>query len=63
MKNEINIGLLGFGTVGSGVAKIMQDTNKTCNINSGVVSIKKVLVKDLSKSRDTNYHLMSSRII
>ena len=25
MKNEINIGLLGFGVVGSGVAKILQN--------------------------------------
>ena len=34
MKNEINIGLLGFGVVGSGVAKILQNTKKTYAISS-----------------------------
>lgn len=54
MKKEINIGLLGFGTVGSGVAKIMHGHQQDLQYKLGVeVSIKKVLVKDISKSRDT----------
>ena len=54
MKNEINIGLLGFGTVGSGVAKIMHGHQQDLQYKLGVeVTIKKVLVKDISKSRDT----------
>ncbi|WP_210471815.1 homoserine dehydrogenase [Sporosarcina sp. 6E9] len=54
MKNEINIGLLGFGTVGSGVAKIMHGHQQDLQYKLGVqVSIKKVLVKDILKTRDT----------
>ncbi|QUW20657.1 homoserine dehydrogenase [Sporosarcina sp. Marseille-Q4063] len=54
MKNEINIGLLGFGTVGSGVAKIMHGHQQDLQYKLGVqVSIKRVLVKDIMKSRDT----------
>ena len=54
MKKEINIGLLGFGTVRSGVAKIMHGHQQDLQYKLGVeVSIKKVLVKDISKSRDT----------
>lgn len=53
MKNEINIGLLGFGVVGSGVAKILQDHQEDLCHKLGVpVKIKKVLVKDLTKKRD-----------
>lgn len=54
MKNEINIGLLGFGVVGSGVAKILNDHRIDLQHKLGVpVSIKKVLIKDKSKKRDT----------
>jgi homoserine dehydrogenase len=54
MKNEINIGLLGFGTVGSGVAKIMHGHQQDLQYKLGVqVSIKRVLVRDIFKSRDT----------
>ena len=56
MKNEINIGLLGFGVVGSGVAKILQNHQEDLRHKLGVpVSIKKVLVKDLYKKRDTSF--------
>ena len=54
MKKKINIGLLGFGTVGSGVAKIILGHQQDLQYKLGVeVTIKKVLVKDISKSRDT----------
>lgn len=54
MKNEINIGLLGFGVVGSGVAKILHDHQDDLSYKLGVpVKIKKVLVKDTEKERDT----------
>ncbi|BAQ09462.1 homoserine dehydrogenase [Bacillus sp. OxB-1] len=53
MKNEINIGLLGFGVVGSGVAKILDNHQEDLQHKLGVpVSIKKVLVKNLNKERD-----------
>ncbi|MCG7337643.1 homoserine dehydrogenase [Sporosarcina sp. ACRSM] len=55
MKNEINIGLLGFGVVGSGVAKILQNHQEDLRHKLGAsVGIKKVLVKDLYKKRDTS---------
>ncbi len=54
MKNEINIGLLGFGTVGSGVAKILHEHQQDLQYKLGVnVGIKKVLVKDKAKERET----------
>lgn len=53
MKNEINIGLLGFGVVGSGVAKILRNHQEDLQHKLGVpVSIKKVVVKNLEKKRD-----------
>lgn len=52
MKNEISIGLLGLGTVGSGVATILQQHQEDLRHKLGVqVSIKKVLIKDLNKER------------
>ncbi|MFD1862183.1 homoserine dehydrogenase [Planococcus chinensis] len=52
MKNEISIGLLGMGTVGSGVATILQQHQDDLRHKLGVpVTIKKVLVKDLNKER------------
>ena len=54
MKNEINIGLLGFGVVGSGVSKILHEHQTDLQYKLGVpVTIKKVLVKDVTKKRDT----------
>jgi len=54
MRNEINIGLLGFGVVGSGVAKILQAHQEDLQHKLGVpVKIKKVLVKNLHKDRET----------
>lgn len=55
MKNEINVGLLGYGTVGSGVAKIMNDHQQDLQHKLGVeVKISKVLVRDLTRKRDTS---------
>lgn len=52
MKNEISIGLLGLGTVGSGVATILQQHQQDLTYKLGVqVSIKKVLIKDKNKDR------------
>lgn len=54
MKNEITIGLLGFGVVGGGVATILHDHQDDLSYKLGVpVKIKKVLVKDATKKRDT----------
>lgn len=55
MKNEINIGLLGFGVVGSGVAKILHNHQEDLRHKLGVpVQIKKVVVKNTTKKRDTD---------
>jgi homoserine dehydrogenase len=52
MKNEISIGLLGLGTVGSGVATILQQHQQDLRHKLGVqVTIKKVLIKDINKER------------
>jgi len=52
MHNEISIGLLGMGTVGSGVATILQQHQEDLRHKLGTkVSIKKVLIKDKSKER------------
>lgn len=54
MINEINIGLLGFGVVGGGVAEILHRHQEDLSHKLGVpVKIKKVLVKDTTKKRDT----------
>lgn len=50
--NEISIGLLGLGTVGSGVVKIIKNHQDKLMHQVGCpVSIKKILVKDLHKQR------------
>lgn len=50
----IRIGLLGLGTVGSGVVKIIQDHQDKLMHQVGCpVTIKKVLVKDIDKKRET----------
>ena len=54
MRSEINIGLLGFGVVGGGVAEILHRHQDDLNHKLGVpVKIKKVLVKDATKKRET----------
>ncbi|MCM3639490.1 homoserine dehydrogenase [Sporosarcina luteola] len=54
MIKEINIGLLGFGVVGGGVAEILHRHQEDLSHKLGVpVKIKKVLVKDAKKKRET----------
>lgn len=54
MIKEINIGLLGFGVVGGGVAEILHRHQDDLSHKLGVpVKIKKVLVKDATKKRET----------
>lgn len=53
MMKKVNVGLLGFGTVGQGVAKIIGEKSDSLGryLDAELV-IKKVLVKDTSKSRE-----------
>lgn len=52
MKNEISIGLLGLGTVGEGVAKILHQHQQDLRHKLGAeVTIKKVLIKNANKER------------
>ncbi|MDW0111391.1 homoserine dehydrogenase [Sporosarcina aquimarina] len=54
MRNEIGIGLLGFGVVGSGVAKILHNHREDLQHKLGVpVRIKRVLIKNKNKERKT----------
>ncbi len=46
MKEKISIGILGLGTVGSGVVKVLK--------NHDEVEIKKIAVKDITKKRNIN---------
>lgn len=46
MKNPLNIGILGLGTVGSGVVKSLEGND--------LVSIKKVAVRNINKKRSVN---------
>ncbi|WP_226581236.1 homoserine dehydrogenase [Halobacillus litoralis] len=53
MKNTITVGLLGLGTVGSGVIEILRDHKERIEHKTGCdVTIKSVLVHDLSKQRE-----------
>ena len=54
MKKEIGIGLLGFGVVGSGVAKILHNHREDLEYKLGApVRIKQVLVRNKNKERET----------
>ncbi|WP_173915576.1 homoserine dehydrogenase [Halobacillus sp. Marseille-Q1614] len=53
MKETISVGLLGLGTVGSGVIEILEDHKESIQHKTGCnVNIKTVLVSDLSKPRN-----------
>ncbi|MCP3028061.1 homoserine dehydrogenase [Halobacillus sp. A5] len=53
MKDTITVGLLGLGTVGSGVIEILEDHKESIQHKTGCnVTIKTVLVSNLSKPRD-----------
>jgi homoserine dehydrogenase len=52
MKKEIGIGLLGLGTVGSGVAEVLLDKTDSLAEQAGAsLVLKKVLVRDVNKQR------------
>ncbi len=52
MKEILNVGILGYGTVGSGVVHILQEHSKKISLITGYdIKIKKVLVRDLDKER------------
>lgn len=52
---KINVGLIGFGNVGSGVAKILHDKKSFLSEKVGVeISIKKICDKDTSSKRNFN---------
>ncbi len=53
MDENIGIGLLGLGTVGSGVVKIIQTPNGR-NPLVGKLSIKRIAVRDLTKQREAS---------
>lgn len=53
MNNVINVGVLGLGTVGSGVVHILKEHYKKIALNTGYeVKVKTVVVRDLEKERD-----------
>lgn len=53
MKDTITVGLLGLGTVGSGVIEILEDHKESIQHKTGCdVTIKTVLVSNLTKPRD-----------
>lgn len=52
-KSCINVGILGWGTVGTGVSKILVNQNSLISNNSGVeLSLKKVVKRTLPATRD-----------
>ncbi|MCP4506952.1 MAG: homoserine dehydrogenase, partial [Fuerstiella sp.] len=55
MKNcaELNIALIGFGTVGSGVARILDNQAQNIAVRAGrPVRLKRVVVRDVGRSRE-----------
>ncbi|MGM9988518.1 MAG: homoserine dehydrogenase [Bacillaceae bacterium] len=53
MDNVVNIGILGLGTVGTGVLKILRQNASKITRDTGChVDVKKALVKNLTKSRN-----------
>ncbi|WP_227395412.1 homoserine dehydrogenase [Jeotgalibacillus aurantiacus] len=65
MTKEINIGMLGFGTVGSGVATMIRENEQQLSQKLGAkVKIKKIAVRDLDKHRaaDLNGSILTTDI-
>jgi homoserine dehydrogenase len=55
MKKIVNVGIIGFGTVGSGVAKILLSKGKLLEQRSGIsLCIKKICDKDFRRKRPVN---------
>ncbi|MDD2553861.1 MAG: homoserine dehydrogenase, partial [Desulfotomaculaceae bacterium] len=51
-KKEIGVGLLGMGTVGRGVYRILNDNKEGIEQKVGApITIKKILVRDVAKDR------------
>jgi homoserine dehydrogenase len=56
MKQQINVGLIGLGTVGTGVLKIFNNMAKHIEERAGApVVIKKIVTKDASKAKDVKF--------
>ena len=52
MSDSVNIGLLGLGIVGSGVAKaLMEKSHQFKNVSGKELLVKKVLIRDPEKQR------------
>lgn len=50
MEAKLQVGVLGFGTVGSGVIHILEEhQEKISQVTGYHISVKKVLVRDLEK--------------
>jgi len=55
VKNSINIGLIGLGVIGTGVAKVLLERNERVAEQAGCpIVLKKVAEKDLNKKRDVD---------
>ena len=53
MAKDIYVGLLGFGTVGTGVVRVLQENAEDIAQKAGArIHIKKVLVRDITKKRE-----------
>ncbi|MDF2546812.1 MAG: homoserine dehydrogenase [Anaerosolibacter sp.] len=51
---KLKVGLMGFGTVGSGVWRVLQDNSDKIIENCGFkIEVSKILVRDLSKERNS----------
>jgi homoserine dehydrogenase len=66
-KSKINVGLLGMGTVGRGVYRILKDNRAGIEQKVGApVDIKKILVRDPDKDRavlpQPNYTISRSNV-
>jgi len=63
MKKDVGIGLLGLGTVGSGLAEVLVTRANSLAEQAGIpVILKKVLVRDVNKQRSVrlNRNLLTS---
>ena len=53
MAKEIKIGLLGSGTVGTGVVRVLKENAEDIEVKVGAkVSVKTALVRDINKKRE-----------
>ena len=55
MSDSIGVGLIGFGTVGSGVVELLQDAPSSMRRRKHIdFSLQRIAVRDLKKSRRTS---------